>query len=335
MTTPCHRHKRYLATVAKSPVSVTSSVIPGTIYSSPDFSTSRAREILIMPRRKGSKKKVASTKASNPAKYVVSPVSPANTRSKSVKPLDTDLMDGNVVAPEEPTAATPPPPSPLKKTKSSRSSATDMQDLEDRWDLRLSRMETAIRTGLSQQSCSAGSSTGIGQESTVSPAPVAPPAAAVVASGSKSSRSKSSRKGKKKSRARTPSPALSSDSEGSGVDSDSSDSSASSESESDSDTKTKKKKKGKYNAAKYLDEGDKIDSFERLMLGNLRMAAKLLKKERDIQGLLQHLILIAEKAQSGTFGNDCLCKYDEAVRSAARKDYAHLPRLILQLSLDS
>ena len=183
-----------------------------------------------------------------------------------------------------------------------------VNNLESRWDERFSRMETAIRSGLtSSATVSTAWATG-----------VQPAVAAVVSSKGKEKKSKTDTS-KKQSRHRSPSPELSS----SESESDSSSSSSDDDSESDREVlpkrKSKKKKKGKYDASKFLDEGDKIDSFERLILANLRMAIKLLKKEHNIKGLLQHLVLITEKAEKCMFANDSLCKYDEAVRATANE----------------
>ena len=264
-----------------------------------------------MSRRKGSKKKVTAASVSKPAKYVVSPASPVKTRSKSSKTEENEPFVRVDVGAEELAGSAAPPLSSQKPKlpKASSSGASEIKDLEERWDTRFARMETAIRSGLSQQSCAAASTL----ESVPSPSPAA--TVAVPTSVKKTSKTS---KTKKKKRTRTPSPPPS-DSEGSESESDSSDSSSESDSDSESGAKSKKKKKGKYDAKKFLDEGDKIDSFERLMLANLRMAAKLLKKERNITGLLQHLILLVEKADSGMFASDCLCRYDEAVHLTANE----------------
>ena len=166
-------------------------------------------------------------------------------------------------------------------------------------------------SGLTQSSVSPRSVTDWGAE--------APEPAAVVVSAGKEKTAKLSvkvKKTKKKSEHRSPSrESSSSDSEGSEWESSSSSSSSESESEPEtSSTKKRSKKKDKYNSSKFLPEDKKIDNFVCLMLVNLRMTLKLLKKERNIKGLLQHLIMVAEKAETGMFANDTLCSYDEAVR---------------------
>ena len=178
-------------------------------------------------------------------------------------------------------------------------------------------METAIRSGLTQSAVSSQSLTDRGAGA----APLIDPPTAAVVTAEKVKTPKSSVKSKttsnKKSKHRSPSvSSSSSESE----DSDSSSSSSGSDSESETETETTKKrskKKGKYDSSKFLPEDKKVDNFERLMLANLRMALKLLKKERYIKGLLQHLIMVAEKAETTMFANDTLCKYDEAVRITA------------------
>ena len=250
VTTLCRGHKRNPATVARRlPYTAYDVIITVDYYSIGYREVEQGAQVkvLIMPRNKSSKKKSA-VKAS---RYVLPPPSPVGTRSKS---SGVPKSSGNQVTELEVTV--PPveaPPAAVTEVFDNSCTSKQLQDMETRWDARFSQMETAIRSGLSSSSGSAGSvtdqATGV-----VSPSP-----AATVRPKDKSSKKTSS--SKKKVRERSPSldPSSSSDSDVS------SSSSSSSESESESEsssTKTKKKKKGKYNAPKYLDEGDKIDCFE-------------------------------------------------------------------------
>ena len=270
----------------------------------------------------GNKKRISRKKSSGSkaSKFLVSTPEPTVTRSKSTKkdlsldslPTEDVASPGASLTTGNPVALTPP--------ESSLSAVELVKSLEERWDTCFSKMETAIRSGLSQSSVASAS--GISQP------PTSPAAAAVISPSEteskekkkKSTSSKDGKKKKKKKRRRTPSPVQSSSSGSEFSDSSSDESESSSDSESSEDestTKKKSKKKGKYDAEKYLDEGDKIDSFERLVLANLRMTLKLFRKKRNIKGLLQHLIMVVEKAATGMFANDSLCKYNEAVRLMA------------------
>ena len=274
-----------------------------------------------MPRKKASKKKMTVQKGS---KHVLPPPSPVGTRSKSAKSdlaTSEELRESGI-----PLVVSPPAPGPSAAVDvDQHHPAPDIvQDLEDRWDARFARMETAIRSGLTHSSLSSGSTVEPVSVTTPAPTAIAAPAASPAPAPSatipvKGKSSKSSRSSKKKSKHRSPSPVSSSSDESSDSESSSS-SDGESERENDSpSTKKRSKKKGKYDSSKYLPEGKKMDSFEHMMLANLKMALKLLRKERNIKGLLQHLILVAEKAETGTFANDPSCKYDEAVRLNANE----------------
>ena len=84
-------------------------------------------------------------------------------------------------------------------------------------------------------------------------------------------------------------------------------------------TSTRKSRCGKYCTSKYLKEGDKVDSFERLMLANIKMALALYRKKMDVKGFLKHLVLVAEKIDSGHFAPEPLIAYDDSVQESARK----------------
>ena len=79
----------------------------------------------------------------------------------------------------------------------------------------------------------------------------------------------------------------------------------------------KKSSAGKYDGKYYLEEGDKLDSFERLMLVNLRILSKMYKKDKDLQGFLDHTILLVEKADTDVFEPDTLIRYDHHVKTVA------------------
>ena len=55
------------------------------------------------------------------------------------------------------------------------------------------------------------------------------------------------------------------------------------------------------------------------MLANTKMALALYKKKKDIKGFLKHLVLVAEKVDSGHFAPEALIAYDESVKETARE----------------
>ena len=133
-------------------------------------------------------------------------------------------------------------------------SVTMVKALEQRMDTEFSSIKTAIRAGFSQLSSGASVST----------------AAAAAAEPKKS-------KSKKHRRHRSPSPASSSGSESSSGSSSSS-SEEEEETSSKSSKKKKSKKKGKYDMSKYLDNDDPLDSYEHLILANVRMALNFTRR---------------------------------------------------------
>ena len=49
------------------------------------------------------------------------------------------------------------------------------------------------------------------------------------------------------------------------------------------------------------------------------MALALYKKKRDIRGFLEHVILVAEKADGPLFASEALIQYDESVKQTAKE----------------
>ena len=243
-------------------------------------------------RKKSSKKRKSTTKASG---YVIPPLSPVKTRSTSSK----------VKSPVADEVATPPLPAvscpPVVESAPQGDSTNLVHELKTEMDARFDKMETAFTAGLSQVSS--------GSNSTA--------AAKVDDSAPSKSSKKKSKKLSTRVRSVSPDPASSLES------TDSSSSSSESESESEESTSRsrskKKKRKGKYTTRKYLPKKscDKSITYERMVLANVKMALSFYKKEKNVKGLLQHIVLIAEKAESGTFTAAALSDYDESVKSLA------------------
>ena len=68
-----------------------------------------------------------------------------------------------------------------------------------------------------------------------------------------------------------------------------------------------------------MKEGDKVTTYERLVLANIRMALALYKKRKNIKGFLKHMIMIAEKADKDMFEPAALIAYDESIKEVARE----------------
>ena len=62
-----------------------------------------------------------------------------------------------------------------------------------------------------------------------------------------------------------------------------------------------------------------MNTYERLVLANAKMALYLYKKKRNITGFLEHVILVAEKADGPLFASEALIQYDESVKLTAKE----------------
>ena len=288
----------------------------------------------------GKAKKKSSSKKNqvqNPPRYVVAPASPVVTRSTDKKSSKKDVT-------------TPPAQSPPSDTSSAPSapSVSSLVDLEKKFDNRFSQMETSFRSALSEVSMGAAARP-LAAEA-VDPAVIDPQPAITVAVPDKgrgrhrhgsscSGRSASPRhrhhhrrhRSSRHSRNNRRDPSVSSRSSSSSSSS-SSDASRSSSSSSDFSSdrhrhshrrrrsrRSSKDKKSKYDTSKYLREGKKLTTYERLVLANAKMALALYKKKRDIRGFLEHVILVAEKADGPLFAAEALIQYDESVKQTAKE----------------
>ena len=260
----------------------------------------------------GRSKKTSSGKkkvSQNPPKFVVTPASPAITHASGKKPRDSDDSTASVAAVVQPATPAPPP-----------SSVSSIGDLEKRFDSRMAQMETSFRSALSEASMGASITHTSAPLASIQEVPPAPPVEKADDSRQKASldhpdhtsshhrhhhrrhhrRSSSSPHGHRRRHSRRRSSSGSSRSSSSSSSSSSSGSSRSSSSDSDysssrhrhsrrkhhSCRRTRsrsKSKKSKYDTSKYLREGKKLNSYERLVLANARMALSLYKKKRDIR----------------------------------------------------
>ena len=91
---------------------------------------------------------------------------------------------------------------------------------------------------------------------------------------------------------------------------------------------------------KYLPEFRSVSTYERLVLANLRMLRRFYKKDRDLNGLLDHFILLAEKAEKDVFIDEALLSYDNSVKQRAKdnglKEFSQLnpSEIVKHLSYD-
>ena len=260
----------------------------------------------------GRKTKSASKKKSQPGvpKYIVTPASPAKTRSADRQP-----------SPPRPAAVPTVPVSPASMISS------EISALESRFDTRMSEMESTIRASLTS-ALSAAATSGI-----VAPVPAAPAAPSSTPSSTQGAAAATPVVAPVAKPTRSTS-ASSSSSAGSAARSSSSDSSTSRSRDRHSRTKhrrthrssrrrsrkTSRNKYGKYTTLRYVPEHKVITTYERLILANLRMMLRFYKKERDIKGMLKHSILLAEKADGGYFHDEALINYDESIKAAADEE---------------
>ena len=272
----------------------------------------------------GNKKKSASKRkaAAKSPKYVIPPASPIRTRSGSGEKSAAASID---VA--TPTVSAPPPGAASDGASSYQS---DIAAMEKRLDARFDKMETSFRSSLTQMAASSLGSASAPKVKTVTEATVqAEPVAAASAALPVSS-------DKKKSRSASTSSSSSSDFS---ADWDSSRSSSSSRSRSSSSRRghrhhstkrsskrrsrsSSKPKHSKYSSARYLKENEKVKTYQRLVLVNVRMSLALLKRKNDIKGVLRHMLFIAEKGDKDVFIDEALIEYDESIKESAKESSA-------------
>ena len=274
----------------------------------------------------GKSKKKSSKKDSSqkPPKYVVAPASPVVTRSSAKEPAETS----------KPAASKDPAPrpvhsSPLAEAAEGASASPFHVSLED-LGARMSQIESAVRSVLTTASTfaapAAPQSVPIMDAVPAVTAKTAESAPAATRRSRQEDLGVSSRRRRRHNHHHDSSTSSSSSSSSA-----SSSRSARSSSESVSPARSShrsrrkqdrrdKKRKGKYDTSKFLREGDKLNTYERLVLANLKMVRKLYKKDRDILGFLDHMILVAEKAERRVFASEALISYDESVKDAAKEN---------------
>ena len=261
-------------------------------------------------KKKSASKRKSPAKPAKPAVHSVAPVEPVNTRSKA-KSSSADLPVTASQRSDRSPARQPITAGPI----SDSSIFAIQQALEERFDERMARMETDFRASIASMITSATpavvSTIPAGAAAMPPPTHAAPKSSTRVSSratSAASSRSDSSRSSKS---AR------------------SSSSGSSSRSRSRSSRRHHRRhrhsrsrsrpKHGKYTSARYLKENQKLATYERLVLVNIKMAIALLKREKDISGVLSHMLMIADKADKNVFEPEALISYDESVKEMAKE----------------
>ena len=130
-------------------------------------------------------------------------------------------------------------------------------------------------------------------------------------------RGRKSTKSDRKKKRHTPEPSETSDS-------DDSSRSRSPSSSSDSDRgswsrspKASSEKKGKYDRRRQMKRGDKIKNSITLIVYLVKLLQSSYKKGKRVRGLISHLLVMAEKAESGYYKLECLQGYGEECRENA------------------
>ena len=245
-----------------------------------------------------SKKKSVGKKPAvqNPPKYVVAPVSSVKTRSSAAnsQPLSAAAASAGAASAEVPVAIL----STLTQAAEGAVASPYHTSLED-LGARMSQMESAVRSVLTAVSTSTPPAI------PAIPTTDSPPPVAAAEGCSTEHPPRSRRRGRHRSvsedlptdhsrrrrhRARKSVSSSSSSSNSSPGSSSSRSSSSSTSSVRSSHRSSRhsrrkqerrdKKRKGKFDTSKYLREGDKLNTYERLVLANLKMVRKFYKKER-------------------------------------------------------
>ena len=78
-----------------------------------------------------------------------------------------------------------------------------------------------------------------------------------------------------------------------------------------------KKKRNPFDHQAYIRKGEKVESFEELMVITFKTMSQLLDLKYDLRGLIKHGQTLAEKAAKRVFKPTALVQYDESVRERA------------------
>ena len=76
-------------------------------------------------------------------------------------------------------------------------------------------------------------------------------------------------------------------------------------------------RKSQFTHKPFIERGKPVNCFERLMVCSLRMMKDIMTSGINTEGVLTHLIVLAEKAATGYYRIDSIIAYDRATRMAA------------------
>ena len=78
-----------------------------------------------------------------------------------------------------------------------------------------------------------------------------------------------------------------------------------------------KKKRNPFDHTNFTKKGEKVDSFEKIMIVTFKTMEQLLNMGKDVKGLVRHGLAMSEKASTGFYKVDAFVNYDDAVRERA------------------
>ena len=78
-----------------------------------------------------------------------------------------------------------------------------------------------------------------------------------------------------------------------------------------------KKKKNPFDHQAFIKKGDKVSTFEDLMLVTFKTMSKLLEIKSEIKGVVSHGQFMADKASKNVFVDEAFVSYDQDVRKRA------------------
>ena len=84
-----------------------------------------------------------------------------------------------------------------------------------------------------------------------------------------------------------------------------------------SDGHHKGRDKAPFNQSNFIHKSEKVDCFEALVLVNIRTIKQMLEQEEEVDGIIDHIELLCEKALTRVYRPLALCSYDRTVRDRA------------------
>ena len=76
-------------------------------------------------------------------------------------------------------------------------------------------------------------------------------------------------------------------------------------------------RRGKYDRKRQMDKGDVVESAEGLLVYLIRLLRRCYKRGKRVRGLIDHILVMAEKAETGYYKLASLVGYDDECREIA------------------